>query len=384
MKKHILTRIAATTMTLALAAGMMTGCNTSSGKGEKTSDGNKVLFTYDGEKVKLKEAWIYAKMIGAQYEASYSSYFGEDFWTMEMGTDSEGNPTTFEEYVKEQVVTQIKQVIVLDNKASELKCSLTDEEKDECAEYAKAFAEDETGKSILAECGATEEDVAQIYEENALASKVQEEMVKDTDTEVSDDEARKTTIYRIVFDTTTTDDEGQTVDMSEKEKAAVYKKAQKVMKQIKGGISIEDAAEAQEYTNTDETFAAGESEEGEKFEKLLADMKDGELVSGVQECDNGYVIAKLVAYTDEEATASNKETIIAERQQETFRTTYDEWTEDLEKEWDYSEDVDQELWAQLVLHSEDSTATEAAEETTGAAETATEATEAAEATTEAK
>lgn len=382
MKRHMLTRVVATVMALTLAAGVMTGCNTSSGKGEKTSDGNKTLFTYDGEKVPLKEAWIYAKMVGAQYEASYSTYFGENFWTMEMGTDEDGNPTTFEEYVKEQVITQIKQVIVLDNKASELKCSLTDAEKEECAGYAKAFAEDETGKSILAECGATEEDVAQLYEENALASKVQQEMVKDTDTEVSDDEARETTIYRIVFETTTTDDEGKTVDMSEKEKAKVLKKAQNVWKQIEGGTSIEDAAKAQEYTNTDETFAAGESEEGEAFEKLLPNMKDGEMVSGVQECDNGYVIAKLVAYTDEEATASNKKNIIAERQQETFRTTYDEWTKDLEKEWDYSEDVDQELWAQLVLHSEESTATEAAEETTGAAETATEA--ATEATTAAK
>ena len=382
--KNKLTRMVAILLALVMVIGVMSGCGNSGGKGEKTSNGNKVLFSYDGTDVTLKKAWIYGKMTAAQYESYYTSYFGENFWTMDMGTDDEGNATTFEDYVKEQVVTQIKQVIVLNNKAEEVECSLTDEDKEQCAEYAKAFAEDESGKAILAECGATEEDMQEIYEENALASKVQEYMIKDTDTNVSDDEARKTTISRVVFATTKTDDDGNTVDMTDDEKAQVLATAQAAQEDLKAGKSIADIAEAQEYTNIDETFAAGESEEGEAFEKMLAGMKDGDITQEVQECDNGYVIAQLTAYTDADATAENKETIIAERQQEKFKEVYDEWTKDLEAEWSYKEDVDQELWAELVLRSEDSTATEAAEETT-AAEGATEATEAAaEATTAAQ
>lgn len=382
--KNKLTRMVAILLALVMVIGVMSGCGNSGGKGEKTSNGNKVLFSYDGTDVTLKKAWIYGKMTAAQYESYYTSYFGENFWTMDMGTDDEGNATTFEDYVKEQVVTQIKQVIVLNNKAEEVECSLTDEDKEQCAEYAKAFAEDESGKAILAECGATEEDMQEIYEENALASKVQEYMIKDTDTNVSDDEARKTTISRVVFATTKTDDDGNTVDMTDDEKAQVLATAQAAQEELKTGKSIADIAEAQEYTNIDETFAAGESEEGEAFEKMLAGMKDGDITQEVQECDNGYVIAQLTAYTDADATAENKETIIAERQQEKFKEVYDEWTKDLEAEWSYKEDVDQELWAELVLRSEDSTATEAAEETT-AAEGATEATEAAaEATTAAQ
>lgn len=382
--KNKLTRMVAILLALVMVIGVMSGCGNSGGKGEKTSNGNKVLFSYDGTDVTLKKAWIYGKMTAAQYESYYTSYFGENFWTMDMGTDDEGNATTFEDYVKEQVVTQIKQVIVLNNKAEEVECSLTDEDKEQCAEYAKAFAEDESGKAILAECGATEEDMQEIYEENALASKVQEYMIKDTDTNVSDDEARKTTISRVVFATTKTDDDGNTVDMTDDEKAQVLATAQAAQEELKAGKSIADIAEAQEYTNIDETFAAGESEEGEAFEKMLAGMKDGDITQEVQECDNGYVIAQLTAYTDADATAENKETIIAEKQQEKFKEVYDEWTKDLEAEWSYKEDVDQELWAELVLRSEDSTATEAAEETT-AAEGATEATEAAaEATTAAQ
>lgn len=371
--KNKITRIAAILLSLAMMVGIMSGCSLSGGKGEKTSNGNKVLFSYDGTDVTLKKAWIYAKMTAAQYESYYSSYFGENFWTMDMGTDDEGNAITFEDYVKEQVITQIKQIIVLNNKAEEVKCSLSDDDKKQCEEYAKAFAEDESGKAILAECGATEEDMLEIYEENALASKVQEYMIKETNTEVSDDEARKTTISRVVFATTKTDDDGNTVDMTDDEKAQVLATAQKAQEELKGGKSIADIAKEQEYTNTDETFAAGESEEGEAFEKLLAGMKDGDITQEVQECENGYVIAQLTAYTDADATAENKESIIAERQQEKFTEVYDEWTKDLEAEWSYKEDVDQDLWAELVLHAEDSTATEAAEETAPAEETTTEA-----------
>ena len=372
--KNKLTRMAAILLSVVLMVGALSGCSLSGGKGEKTSNGNKVLFSYDGTDVTLKKAWIYAKMTAAQYESYYTSYFGENFWTMDMGTDDEGNATTFEDYVKEQVITQIKQIIVLNNKADEAKCSLSDDDKKQCEEYAKAFAEDESGKAILAECGATEEDMQEIYEENALASKVQEYMIKDTDTNVSDDEARKTTISRVVFATTKTDDDGNTVDLTDDEKAQVLATAQKAQEELKGGKSIADIAEEQEYTNTDETFAAGESEEGEAFEKMLAGMKDGDITEEVQECENGYVIAQLTAYTDADATAENKESIIAERQQEKFTEVYDEWTKDLEEEWSYKEDVDQELWAEVILHAEDSTATEAAEETAPAEEAAEEAT----------
>ena len=302
--KHSTKRLAAAAMGLVLAIGTMTGCGNSGGKGEVTQNGNETLFTYDGVDVPLKKAWIYGKMTAAQYEASYSSYFGDNFWTMDMGTDDEGNAQTFEDYAKEQIIARIKQIIVLNNHAEEAGASLSEDEEKQCEEYAEAFAKDESGAEILAECGADKDDMTEIYEENALAAKVQEYMVKDTDTNVSDDEARETTISRVVFATTTTDDEGNTVDMSDEEKAQVLSTAQAALAKLQSGTDIADIAKEQNYTNTSETFAAGESEEGEAFEKLLATMKDGDITQEVQECDNGYVIARLDAYTDADATES--------------------------------------------------------------------------------
>ncbi len=364
--KRKFTRLMAFILTCALAAGLLTACGNSRSSGTKTENGDEILFTYDGVDVTLKKAWIYAKMTAAEYDATYPYYFGDDYWFMSMGEDDDGNDITFEDYAKEMVISQIKQIIVLDNRADEADASLSDDEIEECAEYAKAFADDDSGNAILRECGATEEDMAEIYEENALASKVQEYMVSDIDTEVSDDEARETTIARIVFDLTDTDDDGNTVDMDEDQKAEVYAEAQEALARILDGEDIETVAEDLEYTNTSETFAAGESEEGEDFEALLPDMSDGDVMEEVMECDNGYVIAQLTAYTDEDATADNKESILEDREEDRFYEVYDEWTEELEEDWSYEDDVNQELWAEVILHSEESTATDNMEETTAA------------------
>ena len=102
-----LKKVAAIALSCLMAAGVMTGCGSSkAGIGTKTNDGNKVLFQYDGEKVTLKEGWLYAKLIAAQYESTYSSTYGKDFWKMDMGRDNKGKEQTFESYTKQQIISQ--------------------------------------------------------------------------------------------------------------------------------------------------------------------------------------------------------------------------------------------------------------------------------------
>ena len=375
------------TLALCLCLSLIMAACAGSG-GIKGKD--KVLFSYDGTKVTLKEASIYAKMIAASYEQNYASMFGDNFWTMEIGTGDDGKAMTFEDSIKEQIIGQIKQIIILNKKAGDYKCSLSKDDKKECEKYAKAFAKSPQGKTILEEIGADEKDVQKIYEDNALASKVQKAMVKDVDTNISDKKARTTKVSRIVFETTKTDSKGQTQDMNDKEKAAAMKKAQKALAAVKKGTSIEDVAQKQEYTNVTETFTKGESEEGKKFEEAVGKMKDGELYDQVMECDNGYVVFRLDAFMDKAATAETKKSMIEERQQEAFQKTYEKWTKSLEKKWDYKKDVDQELWAELVLHKEEATTAGVEVETNTAAESSSQAGQdaekntAAEATTKSK
>ena len=175
--KAKLTKVLSLVLVVIMAMGLMTGCSTSSsGKGTKTQDGNKVLFSYDGTDVTLKEAWLYAKMLGAQYEKTYSSYYGSDFWSMSMGQDDDGKDQTFEAYVKKQVISQMKQNIILNKKADKYDCKLTHEEKQQCSDSALSYYQDKAGKKAMKECGATREDVEKIYRDSTLASKVQERL----------------------------------------------------------------------------------------------------------------------------------------------------------------------------------------------------------------
>lgn len=355
--KKFAKRIAAAGLTLMMAMGTLAGCNQQASEQSQTK-----LFQYDGADVYLDEAWVYALIAKSTYETAYSSMFGEDMWTMQVSADEEGNPIDFQEMVKESVIAQIKQIKILVNKAEELGVSLTADEKADAKEAAELFCGKAEGKAILNTAGAGKDTIVKIYEENALASKVQKEAVKDVDTNVSDDEARQTTVYKLVFGLTTTNDDGETVDMTEEEKAEQLAKAQDALAQIQSGsTTIEDLAETLKLTSTaSETYGAGNSEGGEEFETVMAGLKDGEVAPEVLTTEEGYVVAKLVAYTDEEATAQEKEAIISDREYELFQTVYEEWSKDLEAEWDYDEDIDVESWEKVLFAKRKELLTDAA------------------------
>lgn len=371
---------AETVFAIAMAGALcFTGCN-----GAVSEQSKQKVFTYDGVDVNLDEVWLYADISKAKYESQYGSIFGDSLWTTEVSTDDEGNAVTLETTVKENVIDQIKHIIVLKNKAEELGVSLTDAEIKKAKKSAKAFVNEDEGKAILEETGANEELIQKLYEENALASKVRQKMIEDTNTEVSDEEARQTTIYKLVFPKTKTDEEsGETSDMNKKELAQQKKKADEAYKKLQSGKSIEDLAKEYDIeSTTDETFSKGESEEGEKFETELYKLKDGEMTA-VIDTDAGYVIAKLVALTDKDATEKKKSEIVQDRQQQEYEREYTEWTKDLEEKWDSDKEVDKELMDKIVFYEEveeastqeeevTTTATENTEETTTQKEAATE------------
>lgn len=347
--KNIAKRIAAAALVCLMAFGCLAGCSQKASEQSKT-----LLFTYDGREVYLDEAWVYAKIAQSTYESAYASMFGAEMWTMQVSTDEAGNPVNFQDMVKGSVISQVKQIIILMNKAEELGVTLTSEEKAKAKEAAELFCMKAEGKAILKEAGATEKTIVKIYEENALASKVQKEAVKDVDKNVSDEEARQTTVYKLVFPVTKTDEEkNETVDMTDAEKAEQLKKAQDAFAQIQGGTSIEDLAKTLGLdTTAKETYGAGKSKGGEDFEKVMAALKDGEMASEVLTTKEGYVVAKLVAYTDAEATAQEKEYIISDREYELFKKVYEEWSKPLEDAWNFEKDVNAEAWAQVKFAEE--------------------------------
>ena len=171
--KKFAKRLAAAALALTMAFGALTGCNQQASEQSQT-----LVFSYDGRDVYLDETWVYALIAKSTYETAYASMFGEEMWTMQVSVDEAGNPIDFQQMVKGSIISQIKQVIVLNNKAEELGVSLTAEEKADAKEAAELFCGKNEGKAILEKSGANKKLIVKIYEENALASKVQKEAVK--------------------------------------------------------------------------------------------------------------------------------------------------------------------------------------------------------------
>lgn len=127
-------------------------------------------------------------------------------------------------------------------------------------------------------------------------------------------------------------------------------------------VETEDThAAASDNSATSDMVETSELSESEKtdidsvksFEKEMKKLKDGDLCSKVLKCDNGYVIAKLVAYTDKKETASNKKVLKEEKESKYFQKVYEKWTKKLDKKWSYEKNVDQKLWKQVKLNDAD-------------------------------
>ena len=123
--------------------------------------------------------------------------------------------------------------------AEEYGISLTDEEKQQAKEAAQAFA-DKNGDDVMKKLHATVEDIQDALELYVIQTKIYDPIIADVDTEVSDEEAKQTSISYITVSTAGTekDDDGKTIDLTDEEGSCsriVYRSAQGAERSVKCG-----------------------------------------------------------------------------------------------------------------------------------------------------
>ena len=127
-----------------------------------TDEMNIAVIKVNDSEVTMKEVNIYLY----QLRDFYTSQYGESPWNTEM---EDGRK--LHEYAKEELYNGLVRTEILNSKAEEYGVSLSDEEKQQCADEAKAYM-DELGAAIAQDFALTEEGVRIKNEKQALSTKV--------------------------------------------------------------------------------------------------------------------------------------------------------------------------------------------------------------------
>lgn len=350
MKKTKLLTLAGTVI---LAFSMtLTGCS-------QKIDPDAIAATLDEKEIRLGVASFMAKQQQVSYDA-YSSYFGADMWSQDMA----GDGTTLKDTVKNDVMDDIEEMYILDNHKDEYKISLTDDDTKKIEQAAKDFV-DANSEEALTQMGTTQEDIVEALRLYTVRSKMRAEMIADVDTKVTDKEAAQRTFSYIKIDTTgTTDEEGNTVQYTDEEKADLKNTAQEILENSKSGNTAEaEAALKEQEEATDETSddtSADTTEDTDPFSivskaagytvstysygsdelededstmddaviKAADNLKEGKYAKLIETDDAIYVI-RLDSEFDEEATETKKQSIVTQRQDDAYNKIYDAWKEDV-------------------------------------------------------
>lgn len=332
--KKMMKRIISCAAAVAVSAALLVGC----GSTTQTSDISNPALTMGNTAISMDEANFYTYIMKSQYE----SYYGTEIWDMEV---EEG--VTFGDSMKEMVNDTLVQMLILNSKADDYKVSLTDDDNTAIDAYIENFKTN-VGEEVMTEEGITEEVIRSVVGKSYIASHVYDAMMAEEEVELSDEEKEEAVCVKVqhilisTTDTTTTDADGNKVDMTEDEVTA-YKEQQKllaenVLAKAKDGEDFQALSE--EYTAENAGFEFSFDKTGfdpvnyvymvEAFYTASWALGEGE-ISDLVESDYGYHIIKCVSLNDEEATQAN----IDLAKQELQASSLDEKIIKLTEEADY-------------------------------------------------
>lgn len=329
-------RAAAVTAAGVLAAVSVTGCSGS-------IDTDAVVATVGDEEITLGVANFYARLTQGEYETYYASMMGmtaEDMWAQEYDED-----TTFEEQIKDSVMESLEDMYVLSQHAADYDIALTEEEESAMSDAAEQFEADNTDAAKEAVSG-YKKDIEKVLELVTIQNKMDSAMKEGVDEEVSDEEAAQKSMQYVLFSYTTTDDSGNSTELTDEEKEELKTTAQSLADRTAAG---EEFATVAEELGAEAQTATFDSESTSPNEDLIAAadalQNEGD-VTELVETDSGIYVAELTSLLDREATDAEKESIVEQRRQDQYDSLLEEWKDAIEIEvndrvWNKVDFIDQ-------------------------------------------
>ncbi|MCR4689797.1 MAG: peptidylprolyl isomerase [Lachnospiraceae bacterium] len=246
----------------------------------------------------------------------YSSIYSDGIWQRKIDGQS------IEEKLKNITLSRLTQVKSMVLMADERGITLSDEDEAKVEQATDQYCVNLTPD--VSNAGITREEVKTCFEEMAIADKVYQQIIQETQPEISDDEARCVTVSRILLKTYREDAQGNRIEFSEKERADTYQKALMLLSRLNQGEDFDQLAAANnEGDRITVSFGKGETEEA--VEKAAFELGNDQL-SSVVESSEGYLIMKCVQAFDRQQTDLRKEEIARRKKEESFLHIYEEFT----------------------------------------------------------
>lgn len=310
-------------------------------------------------------------------ETSETSEISETSETEE--TSSSAEKTTYGEQFKDDVMETLTNMVLMSQHAQEYGVVISEEDEAAIKEAAQKFVDDNDAQ-ILEKNGIDVQNVQEYMRLYTIFARMQEPMVADVDTEVSDEEAKKSTVtyVRIKEAEDTSSEEGsETEEAEEKKFASLKDEAQAVLDRLKQEADIATAdIEAIASEVGDDTFTAQVSYDAEdlvydaKMKEAANTLSDGQLYDGVIEGEDGnYYLVRMDSVLDREKTDENKETILENRKSDAYDALLKQWKDES------SVTVNTSLWKKVKVQDSEQyrvkevPETEETSEVSGASET---------------
>lgn len=296
----------------ALSLLLMTGCK----KGLPSISEVREVEGYSAS-----EAMIFIATEKNRYENLYT----DQIWTVQVDKDE----MSIQDFLLSQVQVFLKDMKTMNLLAQERGIRLDSKEQELISRLSEAYFSGLT-RADLDYMKTTLEDVNHMYEEYHLANKVVNELTKDIDLEISDNEAKVIDIQRIELN-------------SQEQAREVYEMLQAE------GVDFAETAKAHS-ANTAIDSSIGRGELPQEYEEEVFGLAAGE-ISGIIRNGENFTIVKCINDYNVDATQERKDELSKERKSRAFRQIYNRF------QLDNHVVFNDPIWKQLNFTDENNTTT---------------------------
>ncbi|HWT77022.1 MAG TPA: hypothetical protein VN258_20160 [Mobilitalea sp.] len=288
------------------------------------------LLTINGEKYKLSDLSYYFYNVESQYNY-YDQMFGGtgSYWDM---TYDQTSGTTVREQARTDAINAATYNEILYKQALSEGYSLTADEKSTVSTNVDSLLKDKLTAAVKKKNNYTKAYLSNIISKTTLVSRYRQDKIDALNIDdaaikagVNYDDYRQYDIEYLFISTKTTDDSGNSVDMTADEKTAAYNKIKGIYDSAKTTTdwSTLIPATETELTYQSSNFTPSSTTFSDDFKKMMEGMESG-AISDIYEDTTGYYIVKMTNNNSSESYDTAVKDAISSKESEEFLKAYDD------------------------------------------------------------